>query len=153
LYYSLTRSIDPGLSTQNKVDHDPRSNLAYQRCVPLTDPCSLACQTSFPDPVPRSERSSSLTTMIRTRGFGLENEAQRHGLVKFDTRRLLPYFLIRTRQTPCNLPNFSSSDILYIHSPPHKNNPSISKQARDERQQRTNATEPTKFLFVSTQRE
>jgi hypothetical protein len=54
-------------SIQTKVDRDPRSNLAYQRCVPLTDPCSLACRSSFPDPVPRSERSGSPATMVGQR--------------------------------------------------------------------------------------
>jgi hypothetical protein len=47
------------------VDRDPRSILAYRRCVPLTDPCSLASRTSFPDPVPRSGRSGSLATMLQ----------------------------------------------------------------------------------------
>jgi hypothetical protein len=52
-------------STQIKVDRDPRSNLAYRRCVALVDPCSLACRTLFPDPIPRSGRSGSPATMSR----------------------------------------------------------------------------------------
>jgi hypothetical protein len=48
------------------VDRDPRSNFAYQRCVPPSDPYSMACRTSFRDPVPRSERSGSSATMVCT---------------------------------------------------------------------------------------
>jgi hypothetical protein len=47
----LTAVLPSPSSTQIKVDRDPRSNLAYRRCVALADPYSLACPTSARSPI------------------------------------------------------------------------------------------------------
>ena len=64
---TTTPLIAPGSSTQNGADHDPRPKSAFQRCIPLVEPCSRQRRPATRDPDPRPGRPGFLATMVETR--------------------------------------------------------------------------------------
>jgi hypothetical protein len=64
---TITHIIEPGSSTQNQVDRDPRPKLDSRRCIPLAEPCSLGRRPTTHDPRPRS--STRVTRIFGNNGL------------------------------------------------------------------------------------